>query len=153
MREEKGGDDTIRNKVKEAGDKPQKPLSGAFGKNDNEKMAQIVAIVVLSVASIWYSYYIYFSTQKWFHFAIIGMIAFGSIQMHQFYLNKTEIDAKIELLRQKQQAVSLSRETSVNESSSGGKDGNSPVAIPGASLAAEPTKQEDLAEEDDEPGD
>ena len=62
-------------------------------------MAQIVAIVVLSVASIWYSYYIYFSTQKWFHFAIVGMIAFGSIQMHQFYLNKTEIDAKIELLR------------------------------------------------------
>ena len=101
---------------------------------------------------------IYYSSEKWFHFAILGMMAYGSIQLQQFYLNKSQIDAKIEFLRQRSNAVtSLSREASSrtkkeNKGSSSSPEASrkpveadSPLATAAASLGAEvhEPKQED----------
>ena len=57
--------------------------------------------MLLVLAALKYAQIVFYSEEKWFHFALIAMLAFGSIQAQQWYLNQKSIDAKMDSLRQK----------------------------------------------------
>ena len=62
-------------------------------------MTLVVGGAVAFICAIKYATVIYNSNEKWFHVLILAMVAFAGLQMHQFYLNQKEIDAKMEALR------------------------------------------------------
>ena len=60
-----------------------------------------MAAGVIAIASLKYIQVVWQSQEKWFHFAIMAMMAFGGFQLHQFYLNQKEIESKIDDLKQR----------------------------------------------------
>ena len=74
------------------------------GSEDKLKLA--LAAGVIALASIKYLHVIFYSQEKWFHFSIIAMLAFGGVQLHTFYLNQKQIEAKIDGLKLRQSSAS-----------------------------------------------
>ena len=82
-------------------------------KSDQQsKLVLGVALGVLCLGSLKYLQIVLYSEEKWFHFSIMAMMAFGSVQLHQFYLNQKQIDSKISDLKQRSNEISLSRQSS-----------------------------------------
>jgi len=65
-----------------------------------DKVPFAIGLIVLALASFKYAQLVFRSQEKWFHFAMMAMAAFGGVQLHQYYLNQRQIDMKIESLRQ-----------------------------------------------------
>ncbi len=82
-------------------------------KSDQQsKLVLGVALGALCLGSLKYLQIVLYSEEKWFHFSIMAMMAFGSVQLHQFYLNQKQIDSKISDLKQRSTEISLSRQSS-----------------------------------------
>ena len=57
------------------------------GVSNEDKIKLGITAGVMALAGLKYIHVVFYSQEKWFHFSIMAMLAFGSIQLHQFYLN------------------------------------------------------------------
>ena len=62
-----------------------------------------IALAAVCLGGLKYLHTVYYSQEKWFHLGFVAMATFAAIQVQQFMLNQSQIDSKIDSLRQRSQ--------------------------------------------------
>ena len=100
----------------------QKKLGDAIGETRENAWPKALAMAGVLLVGLVYLQVVMKSKEKWFHFLLMAVFAFGGIQLYQFYQNQQQLDAQIEKYRRR--TKSLSSLNSSRESSQGGMSEN-----------------------------
>ena len=63
-----------------------------FTNSSPDRTPWAVGLAMVFLASLKYLQVIIYSQEKWFHFAIIAMVAFAGFQIHQFLNSMSQYD-------------------------------------------------------------